>query len=128
MNLLLDTHILLWAAAEPEKLPSKAVAYLEQPDNSLFFSAASIWEVSLKSGLGRPDFKVEPSLLRRGLIDAGYKELRVGGEHATEVLRLPDIHKDPFDRMLLAQAMVEGFLLVTSDGILANYPGPVAIV
>ena len=79
MKLLLDTHLLLWAAGEPEKLPPEAVAAIENPDNDLLFSAASLWEVSIKRGLGRADFTVDPRLLRRGLIDNGYIELPISG-------------------------------------------------
>jgi PIN domain nuclease of toxin-antitoxin system len=93
--------------------------------NDLFFSAASIWEIAIKSRLGRTDFRVDAHLLRRGLIDNGYLELSINVEHALAVLTLPPLHKDPFDRMLVAQATVEGFILLTSDEQVAAYPGPV---
>lgn len=125
MKLLLDTHLLLWAAGEPEKLPPEAVAAIENPDNELLFSAASLWEVSIKRGLGRADFTVDPRLLRRGLIDNGYIELPIGGEHAVAVDSLPAIHKDPFDRILVAQSIVEGITLLTADDLVAQYPGPI---
>ncbi len=98
---------------------------LNNPDHDLLFSAASLWEVTIKRGLGRDDFRVDPRLLRRGLLDNGYGELAITSEHAIAVDLLPPIHKDPFDRMLLAQAMVEGIALLTSDPLLARYPGPV---
>jgi PIN domain nuclease of toxin-antitoxin system len=89
------------------------------------FSAASLWEVAIKSGLGRDDFRVDARLLRRGLLDNGYDELAITGEHAVAVANLPPIHKDPFDRMLAAQSAVEGILLLTADPVVAQYPGPV---
>ncbi|PTB99304.1 PIN domain nuclease [Marinobacter sp. Z-F4-2] len=128
MNLLLDTHILLWAAAEPSKLSPQATTLIGNEDNRLFFSAASLWEVVIKNGLGRPDFRVDPHLLRRGLVDNGYSELPITSQHTLAVSHLPNIHKDPFDRILAAQAETEGFLLITSDELLARYPGPVRLV
>jgi PIN domain nuclease of toxin-antitoxin system len=125
MKLLLDTHILLWAAAHPELLPLKAVEAIEDPDNALLFSAASLWEITIKAGLGRPDFFVDARLLRRGLLDNGYEELAVTGEHVLGVAMLPAIHRDPFDRLLVAQAIAEGIALLTADAELARYPGPI---
>ena len=125
MKLLLDTHLLLWAAGEPERLPLAALAEIENPENELLFSPVSLWEVAIKRSLGRADFDVDPRLLRRGLLDNGYRELSVTGEHAVNVDILPLIHKDPFDRFLLAQAIVEGMPLLTVDEMLARYPGPV---
>lgn len=125
MKLLLDTHLLLWAAGEPKRLSATARRLIESPENQLFFSAASIWEVLIKCGLGRADFQVDARLLRRGLQDNGYVELPMTGEHALGVAGLPPLHKDPFDRMLLAQAAVEGMTLLTADASVARYPGPV---
>lgn len=125
MKLLLDTHLLLWAAGEPDRLPLEVVAEIENPDNELLFSAASLWEVAIKRGLGRSDFTVDPRLLRRGLFDNGYHELPVTSEHAVAVAGLPPIHKDPFDRILIAQSIIEGITLLTLDGLVANYPGPI---
>ena len=125
MRLLLDTHILLWAASGAEQLSNVARSYIEDTDNTLFFSAASIWEVSIKNGLGRADFRVDPYLLRRGLIDNGYQELPVSSAHAAEVSGLPFIHEDPFDRMLVAQGRYEGMLLLTNDATLSEYGSPV---
>jgi len=126
VNLLLDTHILLWAAAGT--LPEKADALLRDEGNILYFSAASIWEIGIKMSLGRDDFRVDPEVLRRGLLDHQYVELPVTGLHALAVNSLPLLHKDPFDRMLLAQARSEGFLLLTSDATLRGYAGPVLFV
>jgi PIN domain nuclease of toxin-antitoxin system len=123
--LLVDTHLLLWAAGEPRKLSKKARRLLEDPGSQLWFSAVSLWEIAIKHGLGRADFRVEPRRLRRGLIDNGGRELAVSSEHAMATLDLPLIHKDPFDRMLVAQAQIEGLALVTSDELVARYPGDV---
>lgn len=125
MKLLLDTHLLLWAAGQPDRLSPAARALLDDDDNQPLFSAASLWEIAIKHGLGREDFCVEPRLLRRGLLDNGWQELPVTGEHAVAIDSLPPIHKDPFDRILLAQAQVEGVALLTVDTRLSQYPGPV---
>ena len=103
MKLLLDTHLLLWAAAEPRRLSKQARALIDNPDNDLLFSAASLWEVAIKRGLGRKDFKVDARLLRRGLLDNGYGELPIISDHVVAIDGLPPIHKDPFDRILVAQ-------------------------
>lgn len=125
MKLLLDTHLLLWAAGQPEKLSPVARALLDDHDNQPMFSAASLWEIAIKHGLEREDFRADPRLLRRGLLDNGWQELPVTSEHAVAIDSLPPIHKDPFDRILLAQAQVEGIALLTVDARLAQYPGPV---
>ena len=125
MKLLLDTHLLLWAAGQPERLSAPARQLLDDPRNELLFSAASLWEIAIKKTLGREDFRVEPRLLRRGLLDNGYAELPVTSQHAVSIDALPPLHKDPFDRLLLAQAMSEGITLVTGDALLARYPGSV---
>lgn len=128
VNLLLDTHLLLWAAACSTKLPKEAVSLIEDPTNRLYFSSASLWEVVIKNGLQRADFHVDPHLLRRGLMDNGYEELCITALHTLGVAHLPPIHKDPFDRLLVAQAELEGFLLLTADALLARYPGPIRCV
>ncbi|MCC6193757.1 MAG: type II toxin-antitoxin system VapC family toxin [Burkholderiales bacterium] len=125
MKLLLDTQLLLWAAGEPRRLSAAARKQLDNPRNELLFSAASLWEIAIKRTLGREDFRVEPRLLRRGLLDNGYVELAVTSEHAVGIDTLPPLHKDPFDRLLLAQALIEGITLLTGDAQLARYPGPV---
>ena len=125
MKLLLDTHLLLWAAGQPDQLSTAARAWLDDPQNELLFSAASLWEIAIKRGLGREDFQVDARVLRRGLLDNGYGELAITSEHAVAIDSLQPIHKDPFDRILLAQSMVEGITLLTSDPLLAQYPGPV---
>ena len=128
MKFLLDTHIFLWAAYEPDRLSARAIALLNDADHELLFSAASIWEIAIKNGLGREDFKVDARLLRRGLLDHDYGELAITSEHAVFLENLPPIHKDPFDRILVAQAMVEGITLLTADSIVAKYPGPIQLV
>jgi len=128
MKLLLDTHLLLWAAGQPERLSGKALTLLEPTENELFFSAASLWEVVIKRALGRADFRVDARLLRRGLVDNGYGELAIASEHVAAIDNLPQIHKDPFDRILIAQAQVEGITLLTTDPVVAGYPGPVQSV
>lgn len=125
MKVLLDTHVLLWAAAEPERLPAVARSLLDQAETEPVFSPASIWEVAIKAGLGRADFQVDPRILRRGLLDNGYAELPITSEHAARLADLPPIHKDPFDRMLVAQAITSGMELLTADEIVARYPGPI---
>ncbi len=125
MRLLLDTHLLLWAAGQPEKLSAKARKLLDNPQTVPVFSAASLWEIAIKRGIGRDDFQVDPRLLRRGLLDNGYDELAVTSAHAVALDTLPPIHKDPFDRLLIAQALVEGITLATSDALVACYPAPV---
>ncbi|MGD8834976.1 MAG: type II toxin-antitoxin system VapC family toxin [Desulfobacteraceae bacterium] len=125
MKLLLDTHLLLRAAQGIEHLPEDAQALMNDPENELLFSVVSLWEIVIKCRLGREDFKVDPRLLRRGLLDNDYRELPILSEHAIAIDALPPIHKDPFDRMLIAQATVEGITLLTADVQLSKYPGPV---
>jgi PIN domain nuclease of toxin-antitoxin system len=125
MKLLLDTHLLLWATGEPGRLSAMARALISNPDNQLLFSAASMWEVAIKRGLGRDNFQVDARLLRRGLMDNGYSELPITSEHAVAMDGMPLLHKDPFDRILIAQAITEGITLLTVDPMVAQYPGPV---
>src|SRR5437016_12583450 len=108
MKLLLDTHLLLWAAGKPRRLSKQARTLIDNPDNELLFSAASLWEVAIKRGLGREDFKVDARLLRRGLLDNGYSELPIISDHVVAAESLPPIHNDPFDRVLVAQATSRG--------------------
>ncbi len=128
MRLLLDTHVLLWTIAESRRLPAAARALIGEPDNELTFSAASLWEVAIKAGRGRDDFRIDVSSLRRSLFDNEYAELPMTGAHAVALGSLPPLHRDPFDRMLVAQAIVEGLTLVTSDSSVAKYPGPIRLV
>jgi len=128
VKLLLDTQILIWAADFSLRLSGAALALLNDPRNQLLFSAVSIWEITIKTMLGRDDFRVDPRVLRRCLLDNGYSELSVTSEHAVTIDSLPPIHGDPFDRLLLAQAISEGIILLTADAHLARYPGPVRLV
>ena len=124
MKVLLDTHLLLWAAGSPQRLPKAALSILRARSNTLLFSAASVWEVVIKIGLGRSDLQVDAQQLRQGLLLHGYEELPITGEHAIAVRALPSLHKDPFDRILLAQAQTEGLTLLTVDRELAAYGPP----
>ena len=128
MKLLLDTQLLLWSAGQPRRLSKAARVLIEDASHELMFSAASIWEIAIKNSLGRTDFRAEPGVLRRALVDNGYVELAVSGAHATRVAELPMLHKDPFDRLLIAQALVEGVTLLTGDKLLSRYAGPVRVV
>ena len=128
MNLLLDTHVLLWAAGASRQLSADARGLIEDPENELVYSAASIWEVAIKRGLGREELSADPRLLRRGLLENGYVELPVSGAHAAAVDLLPPIHKDLFDRILIAQAQIEGLTLLTADEVVARYPGPIQLL
>ena len=125
MKVLLDTQLLLWAAGQPDRLSAAARRHLSNRRNELHFSAASIWEVSIKNSLGRDDFRADPHVLRRGLLDNGYLELPINGQHAANVHTLPPLHKDPFDRLLVAQAITEGITLLTTDAQVGRYKGPV---
>jgi PIN domain nuclease of toxin-antitoxin system len=118
----------LWAAAGSPRLPADVRHLIEAPDTEPLFSAASIWEVAIKAVLGRADFQVDAGLLRRGLLDHGYCELPIAGNHAAATAHLPPLHRDPFDRLLVAQALAEGVLLLTADEMVARYPGPVRFV
>ena len=125
MQLLLDTHLLVWAMGSPQRLPSGLAAMLEDPLHLPLFSVASLWELVIKQALGRPDFDVQPTLLRRALLDGGWQELTIQSHHVLAVASLPPMHRDPIDRLLLAQATADGLLLITADQQLAGYPGPV---
>lgn len=125
MKLLLDTHLLLWAAIEPGQLSADAARLIGDPQSTVSFSVASIWEVTIKRKLRRSDFAIDPGAFRRGLLENGYNELAITGAHVLAVDDLPMIHSDPIDRILVAQSAVEGLTLLTSDAKLARYPGPI---
>lgn len=125
MKILADTHLLLWIADDSGALPVKARRLIENEDTEPCFSAASLWEIAIKSVLGRADFEAEPQEIRRGLLDNGWKEIPVSGAHALAIAGLPPLHKDPFDRLLIAQAQVEGLTLLTADSAVARYPGDI---
>lgn len=128
MILLLDTHLLLWTAYEPSRLSDETRGLLEDEHNTLVFSAASIWEITIKASRGREDFTVDARVLRRALVESGYTELAITGIHSAAVADLPRIHRDPFDRILVAQARIEGITLLTSDAAVARYGAPVQMV
>ncbi len=128
MKLLLDTQVLLWAAGQPKRLSRAARDLITDLENELMFSAASVWEITIKNSLDRADFQVDPRLFRRSLLDNAYVELPITSQHAVAVSGLPDFHRDPFDRLLIAQALHEGVTLVTSDAQVARYPGPITKV
>ena len=125
MRVLLDTHIAMWTFFQQRRLSVKARSLIEDRQNSLIFSTASLWEIAIKRALGKREFQFDPRVLRRAMLDDGYEELPVLGQHAVEVDSLPPIHKDPFDRILIGQAMVEGITLLTPDPVIAKYPGPI---
>jgi len=128
VRLLLDTHLLLWAAADSSRLPSAARALLEDAGNDAYYSAASIWEIAIKISLGRRDFRVDIEDLQEALPKMGLTELPVSAAHAAGVTKLPPIHRDPFDRMLVAQSIAEPLTLLTNDALLTRYWDGVRIV
>lgn len=128
MRYLLDTHILLWAMDQYERLPDVAYQIIKNPENTLFFSTASIWEIAIKYAKKRTDFDSDPHEIRFNAIHSGYLELAIMGNHAAGVAMLPNIHNDPFDRLLISQAIIEDATLITHDKIIAKYPGPIEVV
>lgn len=125
MKLLFDTHLLIWAAEDSPRLPKAVAQIIDDTENELVFSVASVWEIAIKHAVGRNVVRVDPRRLRRSLLDNGYTELPITSEHAVAIDALPDLHKDPFDRILIAQATVEAITLLTVDKIVAHYPGPI---
>ncbi len=128
MRLLVDTHLLLWAVCMSGRLPDKARSLLEDPASSVYCSVASLWEIAVKNALKRPDFQVEIAEFRRALTEMAVTELPVIGTHTEKLAQLPSIHKDPFDRMLIAQSMAEPLILLTNDTLLAEYWDGVMLV
>ncbi|SMF40734.1 PIN domain nuclease, a component of toxin-antitoxin system (PIN domain) [Xaviernesmea oryzae] len=128
MRILPDSHILAWFAEDDPHLTHEMRDILEDEDNELFFSSASIWELTIKRALNRRGFNIEPHILYRALLDNGFEEMPVNSRHAFVLETLPSIHKDPFDRILIAQSMAEGMLLLTSDETIAQYKGPIRLV
>jgi PIN domain nuclease of toxin-antitoxin system len=121
MRLLLDTHLLLWALADDARLSGEVRALIEDGSNEVLFSAASIWEIAIKAGLGRVDFPVRPDAIARAARDTGFAELPVRASAAALVADLPPHHRDPFDRLLIAQAVSESLPLYTVDPLLPPY-------
>lgn len=128
MNLLLDTHLLLWAAGDPDRLSTSTTELFLDLSNELWFSSASLWEINIKRNLDRADFRVDPRRLWRMLLSHGYRELAISSEHAVALGALPLLHKDPFDRILIAQARVEQITLLTADATLASYGEGVQLI
>ena len=128
MRLLLDTHVLLWALAEPARLGADVQTMIEDPENEVLFSAASIWEVAIKAGLGRADFAIRPEDVARGALEAGFTELPVCAKVAAQVMDLPPHHRDPFDRLLVAEAMAGPMRLLTADPLLPPYSELVTLI
>jgi len=128
MRLLLDTHLLLWALAEPDRLDDVTRSTLEDAGNEVIFSAASLWEIAIKAGLGRPNFVFDPQQILRAALDTGFTELPVHSDAAILVAKLPPYHRDPFDRLLIAQAMSEPMHLYTADPLLPPYSELVTLV
>jgi PIN domain nuclease of toxin-antitoxin system len=123
MTFMLDTHLILWAAFNDPLMPAKAAEIIEDEGHRLAFSSLNIWEVVIKSGLGRTDFRIDPHALRAKMLKNGFIEIHISSDHVLAVATLPKIHRDPFDRLLIAQASVEGFDLLTADPVVASYPG-----
>jgi PIN domain nuclease of toxin-antitoxin system len=128
VRLLLDTHLLLWAAASSGRLSSHARSLIEDPGNDVHYSAASVWEIAIKSTLRRKDFRVDLRRLRATFPVMGLTELPVTAAHAVEVTQLPAVHRDPFDRLLIAQSIAEPMVLLTNDTVLGRYGAAVRVV
>lgn len=128
MRLLLDTHLLLWALAEPGRIDVATRSVLEDPGNEVLFSAASLWEIAIKAGLGRSDFSFDPQQILQAALDTGFVELPVQSKAAVRVAGLPPHHRDPFDRLLVAQAIDEPVRLYTADPLLPPYSELVTLV
>lgn len=124
MRILLDTHLLLWALSSPEKLSKRSRQYIDSSE--VYASAASIWEISIKSALGK--LEADPKEVLAGVEPAGFNHLSIIGDHAAKVAQLPPIHKDPFDRLLVAQARFEPMILLTDDEVLGAYGDLVEVV
>jgi PIN domain nuclease of toxin-antitoxin system len=128
MRLLVDTHLLLWAAASSRRLPRQARALLEDPSHDVYFSAASLWEIAIKTSLRKRGFSVDVALLRPALDEMGFVELPVTGAHVERLATVPPVHRDPFDRLLVAQSLAEPLILLTNDRVLAAYGEVVKVV
>ena len=126
MRLLLDTHILLWWLADDPLLPARARALIADPSNAVFISPMSLWEVAIKARLGKMEASVDET--RAAAMDGGFISLPFTADHAGEVARLPDHHRDPFDRALIAQARREPMRLLTHDAVVAAYGESVLLV
>lgn len=128
MRLLVDTHLMLWAVASSSRLSGEARALMEDAANEVYYSAASIWEIAIKSALKRKNFRVDVPALLAALPRMGFVELPVTGAHAARVAQLANIHRDPFDRLLVAQSIAEPLTLLTNDTLLARYRDGIRVV
>ena len=128
MRVLFDTHLLIWALTDSPRLSAEASALIRDPDIEPHFSIASVWETAIKFGLGRRDFVIHPKIMRRNLLNDGYTELALEPDHVFTLLELPKLHRDPFDRILVAQARAEGISLMTSDNSVAAYGASIRLV
>jgi PIN domain nuclease of toxin-antitoxin system len=128
MNLLVDTHILLWSSIESPRLSVDARRLLESGQYQLWFSVLSLWEIALKRFKPRNDFEFEVGPLRSGLLSNGYLEMDIKANHISALQKLPNLHTDPFDRLLIAQAIAEGYWLLSSDLKMSHYGHPVISV
>ncbi len=128
MRLLLDTHIALWAIADSPRLKVTARRLIQAPENEVFVSAATVWEIAIKHGLGRGDMPISGETALVYFRDAGYRLLPVSPEHAAAVENLPQHHADPFDRLLIAQALTEPLRLLTHDATVASYSDSIMLV
>ena len=125
---LVDTQLLLWNVYGSRKLPARVARLFRDGRHEFFYSPASLWEIAMKAARGRDDFKADVGAIRDALEGNGFHELPIAAQHAVAVASLPAVHADPFDRMLVAQAMVEPMALVTTDARLAAYPGAIEVV
>lgn len=122
MRYLLDTHTFLWFTDEPRRLSARVRDLIEDPDNEIVFSCVSAWEIAIKSQLGRLQLPGDvPELIPRRLLDYGFASLPIDLRHALEVGRLPLLHRDPFDRLLICQSQIEDLPLLTGDAAIARY-------
>jgi len=128
MNLLLDTHIALWAIADDRRLPKEAPAWIADDYNVIWVSAASVWEIAIKHMLAKRSMPISGRQALGYFREAGYRLLEIRPEHAAAIEDLPTVHSDPFDRLLVAQAEVEPLKLVTSDVLLTKYSKNVVAV
>lgn len=128
MRYLLDTSVLIWTLGYPERLPDDVREILADPDPMIWFSAINIWEIGIKSSLGRADFDLNPHVARATSLHLGFVELQIDGLQAAAASDLPHFHADPFDRLLIAQAITSGATLLTSDRTIARYQGPIRLV
>jgi PIN domain nuclease of toxin-antitoxin system len=123
--LMLDTQLAIWTGSDKTRMSASARALIGDPANQLFFSSVTIWEIAIKQALRRSGFFADADFAREQMLAAGFQEVPLTGIHAVKIRELPPLHGDPFNRILIAQAMCEGLTLLTTDSLLAQYPGPV---